>query len=96
MHAVQPEGRRTGRPEYKIAGSDFEHQRFMLMARRAEGRKPGVTRTVRHVADNREAETGSKEEFGRAGRVAEGAPLLRVYTGNRIEGSNPSLSANMK
>ena len=25
--------------------------------------------------------------------MAEGAPLLRVYTGNRIEGSNPSLSA---
>lgn len=27
------------------------------------------------------------------GRVAEGARLERVYTGNRIEGSNPSLSA---
>ena len=26
----------------KIAGSDFEHQRFLLMARRAEGRTPGV------------------------------------------------------
>lgn len=25
-------------------------------------------------------------------REAEGAPLLREYTGNRIEGSNPSLS----
>ena len=29
----------------------------------------------------------------RGGRVAEGARLERVYTGNRIEGSNPSLSA---
>lgn len=26
-------------------------------------------------------------------REAEGAPLLREYTGDRIEGSNPSLSA---
>ena len=87
------EFRRAGRVAGKIAGSNFEHQRFMLMARRAEGRTPGVTRTVRQVADNREAETDSKDEFRRAGRVAEGAPLLRVYTGNRIEGSNPSLSA---
>ena len=30
----------------------------------------------------------------RGGRVAEGARLERVYTGNRIEGSNPSLSAS--
>jgi hypothetical protein len=30
----------------------------------------------------------------RGGRVAEGAGLLNQYTGNRIEGSNPSLSAN--
>ncbi len=30
---------------------------------------------------------------GRDGREAEGAPLLRVYRGNSIEGSNPSLSA---
>ena len=29
----------------------------------------------------------------RGGRVVEGARLERVYTGNRIEGSNPSLSA---
>ena len=29
----------------------------------------------------------------RGGRVAEGARLESVYTGNRIEGSNPSLSA---
>ena len=28
----------------------------------------------------------------RGGRVAEGAPLLREYGGNLIEGSNPSLS----
>ena len=28
------------------------------------------------------------------GRVVEGAPLLRVYTGNGIEGSNPFLSAS--
>ena len=31
----------------------------------------------------------------RGGRVVEGARLERVYTGNRIEGSNPSLSANL-
>ena len=30
----------------------------------------------------------------RGGRVAEGARLESVYTGNRIEGSNPSLSAS--
>ena len=29
----------------------------------------------------------------RSGRVAEGVPLLRVYMGNCIEGSNPSFSA---
>ena len=29
----------------------------------------------------------------RGGRVVEGARLESVYTGNRIEGSNPSLSA---
>ncbi len=28
--------------------------------------------------------------------MAEGAPLLRVYGGNSIEGSNPSLSATIK
>ena len=28
--------------------------------------------------------------------MAEGAPLLRVYRGNSIEGSNPSLSAICK
>ena len=28
--------------------------------------------------------------------MAEGAPLLRVYRGNSIEGSNPSLSAKLK
>ena len=32
-------------------------------------------------------------DHGRGGRVVEGARLERVYTGNRIEGSNPSLSA---
>ena len=31
----------------------------------------------------------------RGGRVVEGARLERVYTGNRIEGSNPSLSAKL-
>lgn len=30
----------------------------------------------------------------RDGRVVEGAPLLRVYTGNGIEGSNPFLFAS--
>jgi hypothetical protein len=30
----------------------------------------------------------------RGGRVVEGARLESVYTGNRIEGSNPSPSAN--
>lgn len=29
----------------------------------------------------------------RGGRVVEGAPLLREYTGNGIEGSNPFFSA---
>ena len=31
--------------------------------------------------------------FRRGGRVVEGAPLLRAYRRNPIEGSNPSLSA---
>ena len=31
----------------------------------------------------------------RDGRVAEGTALLRRHTGNRIEGSNPSLSAKL-
>ena len=31
----------------------------------------------------------------RGGRVAEGARLESVYTGDRIEGSNPSPSANI-
>ena len=31
----------------------------------------------------------------RGGRVAEGARLESVYAGNRIEGSNPSLSATI-
>ena len=35
----------------------------------------------------------SKDARRRGGRVAEGARLESVYTGNRIEGSNPSLSA---
>ena len=32
----------------------------------------------------------------RGGRVAEGARLESVYTGNRIEGSNPSVSASYR
>ncbi len=32
----------------------------------------------------------------RGGRVVEGARLESVYTGNRIEGSNPSPSANLQ
>jgi hypothetical protein len=35
-------------------------------------------------------------DLWRDGRVAEGAPLLRAYRGNFIEGSNPSLSAIYK
>jgi hypothetical protein len=34
------------------------------------------------------------QEIRRGGRVAEGARLESVYAGNRIEGSNPSLSAS--
>ena len=48
---------------------------------------------MRHVDVSIKLVTVKQLEFRRAGRVAEGAPLLRVYTGNRIEGSNPSLSA---
>ena len=33
-------------------------------------------------------------EIWRGGRVVEGARLESVYAGNRIEGSNPSLSAS--
>jgi hypothetical protein len=36
----------------------------------------------------------SRELVRRGGRVAEGARLESVYTGNRIEGSNPSPSAS--
>ena len=35
-------------------------------------------------------------DFWRGGRVAEGAPLLRAYRRNLIEGSNPSLSAKFQ
>jgi hypothetical protein len=35
-------------------------------------------------------------KIGRLVRVVEGARLESVYTGNRIEGSNPSVSANTK
>ena len=38
-------------------------------------------------------QTGHTRKW-RGGRVAEGAPLLREYTGDRIEGSNPFLSAS--
>ena len=36
-----------------------------------------------------------KKSARRDGRAAEGARLESVYTGNRIEGSNPSLSARL-
>src|SRR5690554_3084174 len=42
---------------------------------------------------------GSRPEFrwfGRGVRAVEGARLERVYTGNRIVGSNPTLSANRR
>src|SRR5687767_5007003 len=35
-------------------------------------------------------------KIGRLVRVVEGARLESVYTGNRIEGSNPSVSAKIK
>ncbi len=38
-------------------------------------------------------QTGHTRKW-RGGRVAEGAPLLREYAGDRIEGSNPFLSAS--
>ena len=41
-------------------------------------------------------ETTPEFDLWRDGRVAEGAPLLRAYRGNFIEGSNPSLSAITK
>ena len=40
-----------------------------------------------------ECGTVPHQNLRRAGRVAEGAPLLRVYRFTPIEGSNPSLSA---
>lgn len=40
---------------------------------------------------------GAEPGLGEVAELAEGAPLLRVYTGNRIVGSNPTLSArNLK
>ena len=48
----------------KIAGSNFEHQRYWLMARRAEGRTPGVTRTVRHVDASIRSVTASNLNLG--------------------------------
>ena len=60
--------------------------------REAEGngllnRHTGVTR----IAGSNPAPSASSLRKG--GRVVEGAPLERVYTGNRIESSNLSLSA---
>ena len=65
----------------------------------------GRRRTVYRLVDKRHlrrralvfAHSGFRllsELVWRGGRVVEGARLERVYTGNRIEGSNPSLSAS--
>ena len=37
-----------------------------------------------------------RDQSRRGGRVVEGARLESVYTGNRIAGSNPAPSANLK
>ena len=73
----------------------------------AQGAPLAATRRARSVAtsnahpwqvERRKAEQlaeGFRKNLWRAGRVAEGAPLLRVYRLTPIEGSNPSLSANL-
>ena len=58
-----------------------------------EGQDARSNAHVRHGSASTEHVTKKQLEFRRAGRVAEGAPLLRVYVGDCIEGSNPSLSA---
>ena len=53
------------------------------------GRKEPTYKRLQHVDGGLTRGHGAR----RGGRVAEGAPLLREYTGDRIVGSNPILSA---
>src|SRR5215208_2612888 len=62
-----------------------------LSPQAARGGKAGAgAARLRRLASQATAPSGRRR---RGGRVAEGARLESVYTGNRIEGSNPSPSA---
>ena len=61
------------------------------------------SRLVGTISSGESVYTGERENIGynmfyiqRGVRVVEGARLESVYTGNRIEGSNPFLSAKIK
>ena len=70
---------------WKFAGKDAGKLPFSAH-RQGRGTKPQLP-----VLPN--ARKSSKRAARRGGRVVEGAPLLREYTGDGIEGSNPFLSA---
>ena len=57
----------------------------------AEGSRPPKVRILPPPPGQKE-----RRGFWKGGREAEGAGLLNQYTGNRIEGSNPSLSASSR
>ena len=61
----------------------------------AEWSKAAVLKTVERKFRGFESYLLRQMKLRRNGRVAEGAPLLRAYRRNLIEGSNPSLSANI-
>ena len=61
--------------------------------RSAFGRDPCLSSDGRRVMPVSARRAPNAPNSGRGGRVVEGARLERVYTGNRIEGSNPSPSA---
>src|SRR5262249_30309861 len=75
------------------------------LARHLPSRRPAayIIRVARHGAAIGQAQRiGPARDrrysvalIRRGGRVAEGARLESVYTGNRIEGSNPSPSARL-
>ena len=78
----------------KIAGSNFKHH-VVCDGPKGEGRIARVTRDWSAMCHNTLIQNTEYDlKNWRAGRVAEGAPLLREYgVYSLIEGSNPSLSA---
>src|ERR1700726_988495 len=68
-------------------------RRGKFQRRRRGRRRPGNCPVPRGLS-RRGPSLYCARRVRRGGRVAEGARLESVYTGNRIVGSNPTLSAN--